>query len=707
MMKFRTRLLILLLIVTLLPLGLSFVFQRASTLYFGAKLADDTRSLLDSDATNLLHTLVDNYSRILKRDKAIALLTLQNQAQAVENRLSSPPPHHPEPIFFSEDYTDPQTAPEDLIETTKYQHIDREGNLSPIPVSYSQQTVFLVKGTPRQQIETELRQLSTMPEVYRTLHDIQPNLFLWQYTSLRSGVHTSYPGKGGYPVDYDPRQRQWYKDAVFMGETTQHIMNDVTTGSLILTISKPIYAGDGQLAGVTALDIDYRQFFSDWKIPSEWGNNAINMILVYHEDAPDPQKQLEILLSNQSRSRAANWQQPVKHEYLDITDPQLQVVLDDLINNRSAVRKIHYKGQLALWAYGARDYDEPFPLVIIPHDQIISRAVNAETYVNQQVDHSLKIGAILTIIVVIATTLVAFIRSRKVTEPIMQLATTANQLAAGNFDARVEINTGDELEDLGHIFNRMGANLKERDQMKHSLDLAKEIQQQFLPSAAPDGFNFDMAAKSLYCDETGGDYFDFIPLSSPEKKLGIAVGDVSGHGIGAALVMATARGILHSLADRYRADLPSMVQELNNDLYRGTASSNFMTLFYGILDPKSQSLNWISAGHAPSFLYRNGQVEELGSSGIPLGIFEDTTFEISPEIIFSSGDILLIGTDGIWETRNGAGDMFGTRRIAELLTLSAKDSADEIITKFISELNSFRDEAPQDDDITLMVVKAR
>jgi sigma-B regulation protein RsbU (phosphoserine phosphatase) len=107
MMKFRTRLLILLLIVTLLPLGLSFVFQRASTLYFGAKLADDTRSLLDSDATNLLHTLVDNYSRILKRDKAIALLTLQNQAQAVENRLSSPPPHHPEPIFFSEEYTDP------------------------------------------------------------------------------------------------------------------------------------------------------------------------------------------------------------------------------------------------------------------------------------------------------------------------------------------------------------------------------------------------------------------------------------------------------------------------------------------------------------------------------------------------------------------------------------------------------------------------
>ena len=705
-MKFRTRLLILLLAVTLLPLGVSFIFQRASTIYFGTKLADDTRSLLNNDATNLLHTLVDNYNRILKRDKAIALLTLQNQAQAVERRLSSPPPHHPQPIFFSEDYSNPQACPEDLTEVKKYQYLDENGHPQPIPVSYSRQTVFLAKGTEKKQVETELQQLSTMPEVYRTLHDIQPNLFLWQYTALRSGVHTSYPGKGGYPENYDPRQREWYKDAVFMGKPTQHIMNDVTTGSLILTISKPIYGGDGQLAGVTALDIDYQQFFADWKIPSEWGDNSVNMILIYHEDSPDPQKQLEVLLSNQNQNRSSNWQQPVKREYLDITDTQLQAFQDDLINGRSAVRKIRYNGQVALWAYGARNYDEPFPLVIIPHDQIISRAVNAETYVNQQVAHSLKIGAILTIIVVIATTLLAFVRSRKVTEPVMQLATTANQLAAGDFDARVEINTGDELEDLGHIFNRMGANLKERDKMKHSLDLAKEIQQQFLPTSAPDGFNFDMAAKSLYCDETGGDYFDFIPLNFPEKKLGIAVGDVSGHGIGPALVMATARGILHSLVDHYQSDLETLAQKLNNHLCRGTASSNFMTLFYGIIDPEKQSLRWISAGHAPSFLCQNGHVEELGSSGIPLGIFEDTTFEIAPEITFSTGDIMLIGTDGIWETQNSAGKMFGTKKVAEILINSAENSADEISTQIISELNSFRGETPQDDDITLMVIKA-
>ncbi|MEA3545843.1 MAG: hypothetical protein U9R69_11600, partial [Thermodesulfobacteriota bacterium] len=242
-MKFRSRLLILLLSITLIPLGLSFLFQRASMLHFGNQLAGDTRSLLTSSATTLLHSLIDDYSRILKRDKAMALLALESQAQAVEVRLSSAPPEHPPAIFFSTDYTSPQTQPKDMITTRKHLRPNKEGKLVPIPVSYSEQVIFLAEPKNDREITVELDQMSTMSEVYKTLHDIQPDLFLWQYTTLRSGIHSSYPGKGCYPADYDPRQRQWYKDAVFMGEPTQHILTDVTTGALILTISKPIYVG--------------------------------------------------------------------------------------------------------------------------------------------------------------------------------------------------------------------------------------------------------------------------------------------------------------------------------------------------------------------------------------------------------------------------------------------------------------------------------
>ncbi len=708
-MKFRTRLLILLLTITLIPLGLSFFFQRASTLHLGNKLANDTHTLLNRNAETLLHSLVDDFGRILKRDKAMALLTLQIQAQAVEKRISTAPPEHPEPIYFSADYDSPQKRPKDLIVTQKRKRKNKDGKLLPIPVSYSQQVIFLAQGKKPTEVADQLKQISTMPDVYKTLHDIQPDLFLWQYTALESGIHSSYPGKGGYPKSYDPRQRQWYKEAVAKGKPIQQLLTDLTTGTLILTLAEPVYFRNGKLAGVTALDIDYRQFFADWKIPSEWANNAQRMVLIYHQKSTDLKHKLEILLRSRGEAHSLNWRTPVKHEYLDLSNPELRACQQDLLNGTSAVRKMTYKGEEVLWAYGSRNGEEPFPLVIVPYQKIISQAVNAEKYVNEQVALSIKLSAGLMVLVIIAVILLAIVRSRKVTIPIMQLTKAANQLSEGDFSTRVDIRTRDELENLGHIFNSMGERLKEREQMKHSLELAKEIQQQLLPESAPVCSNFEFAAQSLYCDETGGDYFDFIPLKSSGTPLfGLAVGDVSGHGIGSALVMATARGALHSLVDRHGLHLEMLASELNNQLCRGTANADFMTMFYGVLNPEKRSLSWISAGHAPIFFYSaEGQVKELYSSGIPLGIIENTPYEIAADIKFSSGDILLIGTDGIWETRNMEGEMFGAERVSDLLIRYADTSSDNIAKQLISAVSVFRGElSSQDDDITLMVVKA-
>jgi sigma-B regulation protein RsbU (phosphoserine phosphatase) len=142
-MKFQTKLLILLLTIALLPLSISFLTQRTSLLHFGNKLAGDTHDLLNTSAVNLLHTLVDDYGQILKRDRAMALLTLQIQAQAVEKRLSAPPPKHPQPIYFSADYASVQKQPKDLTTTSKRLRPTKEGELIPIPVSYSEQVIFL------------------------------------------------------------------------------------------------------------------------------------------------------------------------------------------------------------------------------------------------------------------------------------------------------------------------------------------------------------------------------------------------------------------------------------------------------------------------------------------------------------------------------------------------------------------------------------
>ena len=706
-MKFRTRLLILLLAAALVPLSLSFLSQRTSILYFGNKLASNSKAVLSDSASTLLLTLVNDYSRILKRDKEMALLALQLQADAVEKQFSVPLPENPQKIFFSIDYLIPEKEPNDLASSPRRQRVDPNGNLTPIPVSYSQQVIFLAAGTTAENVADELARMSFMVKTYRILHNIQPELFLWQYTALESGLHSSYPGKGGYPSHYDPRKRPWYQETIRAKATTQVILNDLSTGQLILTLAKPLYTTDDRLLGVTAIDIDYKQFFIDWDIPDEWAETTESMVLTFDAQQSDPDKAIEILLRNDPSTRNVNWQLPVSHEFLDISDPALTQVKQDMIEGRAAVRKISYQGKTALWAYGPRTTDTPFPLIILPYDQVLAKAVDAENYINQQIDLGLKISAVLTIFVVLATIILAIVRARKVTDPVRQLARAATLLADGDFSAKVNIRNTEEFIHLGRVFNSLGDSLLEREQMKQSLALAKEIQQELLPAKAPICPGFDIIGVSRYCDETGGDYFDFITLREEGTDCtGIAIGDVSGHGIGSALVMAAARGILRSLADHHPLELPPLFAGLNRHLSHDTADDCFMTLFYGVLNPTTKRLCWISAGQAPIFLYQNKQITELGSSAIPLGIVDNIDYGQTSQIEFSHGDILLLGTDGIWETRNAADEMFGTERLKEIMIHQADQNAASITQHIIDALSDFRGHRPQDDDITLVVIKA-
>ena len=704
-MKFRTRLLILLLVVALVPLSISFFVQRTTILHFGNKLAEDTRFLLGQSAETLLHSLVDNYGRILKRDRTTALLTLQSQARAVEYRLALPLPERPSEVYFADDYNDPEKQPDDLQISQSHLREDSNGKLTPIPISFTQQVIFLTANADRDQLTDDIARLSNMAQVYRSLHRIQPHLFLWQYTALESGIHSSYPGKGGYPAEYDPRKREWYQTAINQEDVSQNILTDVTTGALILTLATPVHDKNGVRVGVTAVDIDYRQFFSDWDIPADWADVAQSMVLIYHDESNTRDNTLEILLQNNQENTTHNWQKTVGKHYLDLSAESFNAIYQDLRSGRSGVRKVTFEGQETLWAYGSRSGKDPFPLVIVPYSRILSKAQDAEKYVNDQIALSLTISALLTIIVVIGAIILALIRSRKVTRPVMQLSQAAERLARGDFSARVTTVTGDEIGNLGRIFNDLGDRLEEREQLKQSLALAKEIQQHLLPDTAPSCPGFDIVGLSIYCDETGGDYYDFIKLNESEK-LGIVVGDVSGHGIGPALLMATARGALHSLAGNGRISLSQLFRKLNGYLCRGTSDSSFMTLFYGTLDHQQRTLEWLSAGQAPVFLLQNSQVYDFESSGIPLGISDIDSYENSETINFNTGDILFIGTDGIWETRNSHDVMFGTERLKELLWNYRMLAAPQIADAILTEIKVFRGEAPIEDDITLMIIKA-
>jgi sigma-B regulation protein RsbU (phosphoserine phosphatase) len=283
----------------------------------------------------------------------------------------------------------------------------------------------------------------------------------------------------------------------------------------------------------------------------------------------------------------------------------------------------------------------------------------------------------------------------------------ANRLGKGDFDVRVNIRSTDEFGRLGKLFNQVVPQLKERLQMGQSLELAREVQQNLLPRQAPVLKGFSMAGASVYCDETGGDYYDYISFGKERPDcIGVIVGDVAGHGISAALLMTTARALI-----RQRSGMPGTIAAMINDVNRSLVadvedSGQFMTLFYACLDQRQCMIQWICAGHDPAIVFdpEKGVFESLDGAGLPLGVLAEAgcrqyTKRLTP------GMIIAMGTDGIWETRNAEGEMFGRQRFRQVIKSRRKDSAPAIVDAVMAAVKAFRSGAEQEDDVTLAVIK--
>ena len=249
---------------------------------------------------------------------------------------------------------------------------------------------------------------------------------------------------------------------------------------------------------------------------------------------------------------------------------------------------------------------------------------------------------------------------------------------------------------------------KERDRLRHSLELAREVQQILLPRSNPRTSGLDVAGKSIYCDETGGDYFDFIQLhENGIEKLGIVVGDAAGHGISSALLMATVRSAL-----RQRLALPGSISHIIADVNHHLTSDledsgQFVTLFYLVIDPVSYCIEWVRAGHEPAIFYdpSTNDFFELAGSGMVLGVDEDCRYEDNRRDDLPSGSIIVIGTDGVWETRNKSGQMLGREAICDTIRKNSTASAGDIMDAIIERNKQFRKGTEPEDDVTLVVIK--
>jgi sigma-B regulation protein RsbU (phosphoserine phosphatase) len=294
--------------------------------------------------------------------------------------------------------------------------------------------------------------------------------------------------------------------------------------------------------------------------------------------------------------------------------------------------------------------------------------------------------------------------------PFRAIIRTLTRVREGYFDDRIQVTSNDELGYTGDVVNQMTEGLKEREEMRLAMMLAREVQQNLLPHSDPAIKGLDIAGTSIYCDETGGDYYDYIRYETGKADgmpLVVVVGDVSGHGVPSALLMATARALL-----RQRLSLPGDLAAVFNDVNCQLAqdvgiSGQFMTLMGLAVNPVAGAVAWVRAGHDPAILYdpQTDRFERLTGPGVALGVDAGFRFTLQHRQNLVDGSIILMGTDGIWEACNAHGEMFGKERVLALIKRHADASAGTIRDRLVSALRHFCGSSDVEDDITMVVIK--
>jgi putative ABC transport system permease protein len=261
--------------------------------------------------------------------------------------------------------------------------------------------------------------------------------------------------------------------------------------------------------------------------------------------------------------------------------------------------------------------------------------------------------------------------------------------------------------------SRLTDRVVEQETLRRDIALASDVQRRLLPDAPPRAKSVDFAAISVPARRIGGDYYDFVELR--DRGIGIALADVSGKGVAAALIMSVVQASLRIISSEGDVPSPRLVARMNQFVYRSTPSSKYATFFYAQLDEHGRQLRYVNAGHNAPYLLRAGagstadspaKIEELSVGGTVVGMFPDMEYEEATVELWP-GDVLLAFTDGVPEAHNPANEEFGDERLQQLLRQTAHLTADEISARIIAETKDWIRDAEQYDDLTFIVMKVR
>lgn len=656
---------------SLVPLLLCAIGYYGSMEHLGTALSQRFGGALMLDARRTLEDLTGDYERTLEAQKRALELALRWQVREVEAWLKTQDSAH--------------------------------FRMALVPGSGR----FESAASPGREALGPWENHPALDRVLRSIRAELPGLILSQHLVFSDGLRLQVP-VGLERDGLDWRQLGWFERARGSARPVWWALPRREGEGVRLVTALPFSGPDGAFAGVTAIEVPFEASVRDLRLPAHWTQGGLVSLVWYEQPGEGEKKVLEIALRVRSGSQG-DWEVPQKPALVFSEDErEMEALLDDVASGRRGLRSMSYAGRPALWAWGAREGKAPFFLMVVPQEALLQTAAEASREVGILTRRGLMLTGVLILTVFFAAGLGSVFMARRLTRPVAEMEAAARQLADGDFDSRVEICTGDELQRLGEMFNTLGPSLRERQSMKQALELAGQVQRFLLPAVAPRVEGLDIFGSSRYCDETGGDYFDFLVLGDGARmQLAVAVGDVSGHGIGAALLMASVRALFHSACEAGRLDLADTLCDINAYLARDSSDAQFMTFFCALIDPGRRSLRWNSAGQGPVYLFRRQGTEvcELETTGPPLGMIEGLDYPPGGPVDLEPEDLLLIGTDGIWETLDRQGLMYGTQRLREVVGFCIGQSASEIHQKVMASVEAFSGGAPPDDDRTLVVIR--
>ena len=702
-LQLRWKLLLAMLIIGIVPLVVSawFDIQRISEL--GTTLAEQSGRSLSEQTRHNLENLADNYARVIDRERQLVELLTRIQAARAERALNAALVPAGE-IHWTEEF-DQGSAPLDLeFLPQKYSRPSADGATQTLPVSFTHQSFYTHPNISRAELLLSARRLVQLTPLYAEAHRHHGDIVHRQYTVLENGLIGVYPGHGGSPPNFEPRERDWYltqRAAPKFQWSRPHI--DITSRQAFINATMPLFDSSGDFRGLTGIDVRLGDLLESLSLAPHLGK-ASQVLLTFVDHADEDDSKVLIVAGSRGDANAKDWRElsPLQALTLAESDAQQQLRAD-IRAGRAGTLRAHFQDEDVVCVYRPLGYDGAALVFFVPAAEIVNPAVDAAEYAMASANRQVDLLIPLALAFVLAVAIIALVSSKTITDPIHHLMEATNKVAAGDFDVRVSIKTGDELEHLGTAFNNMVPQLKEHTRVRRSLRMASEVQRHLLPQSYPNIPGIELGGRSKYCEQTGGDYFDFLDFSNDgARRIGVTLGDVSGHGIASALLMATVRALLHGYAHDGIAPA-AVLQHINENLVDDVHAGHYMTLVYMLIDLDHNQLSWANAGHHPPIRYRPDvdDFSELDGQDIPLAIDGSWTYETTHSTTLARGDLILLGTDGIWETRNKSGEFFGKQRLQNIIRDQPHSDPDAICGEVLAALQRFRGGLPQLDDVSV------